>query len=1427
MSGIPKAVRDKLFEKRLIIFVTNPNISHWCCTFIFNLRQYIINLENDVSVLPNEDTFEIAGYFEFDPLEEPTNYKKATDKEGLFEFLYVVYENLWNRTKPKEEWATTNPIDFKRMIMMENSGFYQMKCKSFFIAKQHDGYNCSLGVMLAMLRFMNAFNDNIVSKNWIATEETISKAVIPSRIFASNEYNFRDTNHLNHVRIEVFNSIDTLSEILCKRYKETRLQDLFKAMLASPIYQETQLEDTSLTALQLDYIIRKHDWDTYERDEVQRCKHAFATLDETKHEFVTVPDDGNAQSYIFGAILKVMDIDSPKDGRYLTIFIRKGIQEYWKDLSDETKKKYFYKANSKEIRRLVGIEVFKESMNLDSIADDKTKTSVINNYYKSLNALRKTPATLNKHMTELYITDTSYVDSVPIDDGVNKNDEDKKVITPKDKQLFTRLFAMKYKLNIVFVQCRYDGKKDHISGEPTPTKFTLHIYDEEGRVINISQPSTSLPDFILHKYHFVIFLHQDYKTGKEKIGPAQKFKLLINKFPSENLFKDEVAIHKPDEVEFFKPTEEDLKKEKKLEENAPSSSAAALLKQIQEKERGNNITVATNVITQTQDDRKLKETREAVVTKDNSLKTSSGEGQEISQEKKAHMLSKAKILAKGKRKGFKRKTPSELNTYSSSEESKEENTSKSESDNTSKIKVANNAKDATKIDKSRSDDKSESRHDSKESEEFKTNDDNEKNTEETNESEEEDITLEYFKCAASDLCVKLDARDWKSNMISKDTRGIKLCSECRYYAHKECLKKPSLIKKKSQRKDLVCLMCTKMYDGDGDPTVASLNPEDAVSKNNTIATLKLDEGSMTFEELMNNITKDNKRCKGYLNENKDADKFVDSYFGDVEMMSEKDYKENYTTYKRKLYKEWNFPFTVHEQQKLLKEWRQQVKSCTVCKEKWEKEKEEDNDKKRGENDCQNCQVLIQKLNSEPISWKAGSTVAKNRFVLSKPTLVRAIKHVKDDEWSIKIEFMGYNNKVKTEYLTVDTAFVKREYGPFYSKFVRLLPTQLEKKYWPVPKKNVGIRMNDKPIKAIKYIKGSLKTTSLKVWKEVPRKVFKEPIYNESLLSGQPPRKKKKDESNPGDQITAEKDTPAQKSHTMDSRLDKNKKESETSIPSRKKVATTQIKYIGGRHPGKWSVLYTDGTTSQDVDEGFLSLQYSKEYVGLLKNIGTSKYIPIPQGANKESHLYKWPDLIQPNAPKVLYTQEGKSDLCVSKAFSSVLYYSGFRDIAKKVNDKFNQKKLSFEGKDPNFKVICDFATPLLPNWMQLHNKHIHRVDWKKDIKQFDIFVGGILGSDGIANHAIAIHNNWIFDANENIAIPLCKSGLDYCVSTKDHTYEFVKFTSGFYYREQGKKKRLKRRMEDNSPSNTKNDRQSFDKKQLSAKSFPSSKLRKI
>jgi len=223
-----------------------------------------------------------------------------------------------------------------------------------------------------------------------------------------------------------------------------------------------------------------------------------------------------------------------------------------------------------------------------------------------------------------------------------------------------------------------------------------------------------------------------------------------------------------------------------------------------------------------------------------------------------------------------------------------------------------------------------------------------------------------------------------------------------------------------------------------------LNPDDNVSKKNTVENLQLNKGKMSLNKLLKRITKEHRRCKGYLNEKKEGDKFDNTYFGDTDLMSENDYKTNYTTYKKGLYKDWNFPYTVSDQQKQLKEWREELFNCEICEDKWQKDKEKDKDLKRPLNDCEVCKDLIHNLTHEPVAWKAGCQIAHRRYIASQPSLARGIKHIKDDEWQLKIEFMGYNKRVKTEFLTVDTAFVKRRYGSYYTKFVRLLPMQVEK-----------------------------------------------------------------------------------------------------------------------------------------------------------------------------------------------------------------------------------------------------------------------------------------------------------------------------------------------------------------------------------------------
>ena len=60
------------------------------------------------------------------------------------------------------------------------------------------------------------------------------------------------------------------------------------------------------------------------------------------------------------------------------------------------------------------------------------------------------------------------------------------------------------------------------------------------------------------------------------------------------------------------------------------------------------------------------------------------------------------------------------------------------------------------------------------------------------------------------------------------------------------------------------------------------------------------------------------------------------------------------------------------------------------------------------------------------------------------------------------------------------------------------------------------------------------------------------------------------------------------------------------------------------------------------------------------------------------------------------------------------------------------------------------------------------------------------GSDGEINHAIGIYNGWIFDSNEEIAIPLCDAGLNYCVSAPGLKAIFLGFRRAFVYRTEKK-----------------------------------------
>ena len=68
-------------------------------------------------------------------------------------------------------------------------------------------------------------------------------------------------------------------------------------------------------------------------------------------------------------------------------------------------------------------------------------------------------------------------------------------------------------------------------------------------------------------------------------------------------------------------------------------------------------------------------------------------------------------------------------------------------------------------------------------------------------------------------------------------------------------------------------------------------------------------------------------------------------------------------------------------------------------------------------------------------------------------------------------------------------------------------------------------------------------------------------------------------------------------------------------------------------------------------------------------------------------------------------------------------------------------------------------------------------DWKllQERMKDTILLGVLNESDGNGSHAVTIHGGYVYDANEVVAIPLCKEALDYCCSTTTVKNEFVSF----------------------------------------------------
>ena len=188
----------KLIYKQTIVIVHHLSESHWTCTFIFNLMQYINeweikNIAKSKSLNPNrvtkhgeDEDDRISGYMYYDPFHLNTDYQEEKEKNIVLESLITLYQYCWNIRKPKEMQSSKTPFDdVNELFEKEDSYFYQFKMENKCVPMQQDNHNCSLAASLAIIRICQALENHDITKEWIDKEErTKQHAIIPLSCFS-------------------------------------------------------------------------------------------------------------------------------------------------------------------------------------------------------------------------------------------------------------------------------------------------------------------------------------------------------------------------------------------------------------------------------------------------------------------------------------------------------------------------------------------------------------------------------------------------------------------------------------------------------------------------------------------------------------------------------------------------------------------------------------------------------------------------------------------------------------------------------------------------------------------------------------------------------------------------------------------------------------------------------------------------------------------------------------------------------------------------------------------------------------------------------------------------------------------------------------------------------------------------------------------
>jgi hypothetical protein len=205
----------------------------------------------------------------------------------------------------------------------------------------------------------------------------------------------------------------------------------------------------------------------------------------------------------------------------------------------------------------------------------------------------------------------------------------------------------------------------------------------------------------------------------------------------------------------------------------------------------------------------------------------------------------------------------------------------------------------------------------------------------------------------------------------------------------------------------------------------------------------------------------------------------------------------------------------------------------------------------------------------------------------------------------------------------------------------------------------------------------------------------------------------------------------------------------------------------------------------DLEESYVTKTFGKEFVLALRAL-TSKgrYVDIPVGSAKMSMLDKFPGLRLKAEPTMKY-QQGQQETCLYSSFASVLYYIGYKDSANVIQQKAVG---ATEGGGVNsLKTLSNLVRQLSEIKFMRTQKIKPGIDWKIDLGRDKVLSAVLRSENGGVNHGVTIFGGYVFESNEEQALPLCTESLDYYCSCYPDIFKFVRFHKEVIFRRRARK----------------------------------------